>query len=65
MLDAIVKVELKLIPCRCGNKEPSIDQDEKTKATYIECLNCKRVVASPKPNDAQAMWNAAMQPKGS
>jgi hypothetical protein len=65
MLDAIAKVELKLIQCRCGNKEPSIEQDETTGATYIECLSCKRVVASKKPDDARAMWNAAMQPKGS
>ena len=48
-------------PCRCGTKRDlAADTDEMTQATWIECLGCHRLVGGLNPQEAAAMWNAAI-----
>lgn len=46
--------------CKCGSENQDVSTDEMTNATFIECLNCGRVIASPDKDDALRMWNDAM-----
>lgn len=45
------------IPC---NRQPVMQTDQMTKATFVECGGCGRVVGAPSEEEAGRMWAATM-----
>ncbi len=48
--------------CRCGAAAPKAETDDRggPVCTILECRSCGRLIGGLTPDDALALWNAAM-----